>query len=136
MRRVGDVLARSNRQMGQVLKIRGRWTEIAGEVLSAHTEPVVVKAKVLQVLCDSPAWAQQVGIMSATLLAQIRKIAGVTLTNVEGRFGMVRRPPARTPVRPVVGRPDIDQADIDRIRDRDLAAAVRAWAGRGGEDDG
>ncbi|HOS97949.1 MAG TPA: DUF721 domain-containing protein [Deltaproteobacteria bacterium] len=136
MRRVGDVLARSNRQMGQVLKIRSRWTEIAGEVLSAHTEPVVVKAKVLQVLCDSPAWAQQVGILSATLQEQVRKIAGVTLTKVEGRFGMVRRPPARKPVRPAVTRPDIDPADIDRIRDRSLAAAVRAWAGREGEDDG
>jgi predicted nucleic acid-binding Zn ribbon protein len=122
--------------MGQVLKIRSRWTEIAGEVLSAHTEPVVVKAKVLHVLCDSPAWAQQVGILSTTLLEQIRKITGVTLTRVEGRFGMVRRPPDRKPARPALTRPDIDPADIDRIRDSDLAAAVRAWAGRGGKDDG
>ena len=43
MRRIGDVLAGQNRQIGQVMKIRSKWAEIAGEVLASHTEPVLIR---------------------------------------------------------------------------------------------
>lgn len=135
MRRIGDVLAGQNRVMGQVMKIRSRWAEIAGEVLAAHTEPVVMKKKVLHVLCDSPAWAQQVGLLSGAIGEQIRKLTRIRVDGIEGRFGMVSRPkPRERTVRPM-GRPDIDPGDIEKLRDPGLARAVRELAtGRGGGD--
>lgn len=136
MRRIGDVLANQNRQIGQVMKIRSRWTEIAGEVLASHTEPVVVKNKVLHVLCDSPAWAQQVGLLSGAIEEQIRKITKIRNLKVEGRFGMVRKiQPRKRTVLPI-GRPDIDPRDIDRIRDPGLARVIRQLAaGEGNGND-
>lgn len=136
MRRIGDVLANQNRQIGQVMKIRNRWTEIAGEVLASHTEPVVIKNKVLHVLCDSPAWAQQVGLLSGAIEEQIRKITKIRNLKVEGRFGMVRKiQPRKRTVLPI-GRPDIDPRDIDRIRDPELARVIRQLAaGEGNGND-
>ncbi|HNS91087.1 MAG TPA: DUF721 domain-containing protein [Deltaproteobacteria bacterium] len=136
MRRIGDVLANQNRQIGQVMKIRAQWTDIAGEVLAAHTDPVAIKHKVLQVLCDSPAWAQQVGLLSRTIEEQVRKITRVKIEKIEGRFGMARKAPPRKRTVQAIGRPDIDPRDIDKIRDPKLARVVRELATGEGNGDG
>ncbi len=136
MRRIGDVLANQNRQIGQVMKIRSRWTDIAGEVLASHTEPVVVKNKVLHVLCDSPAWAQQVGLLSGAIEEQIRKITKIRVQKVEGRFGMARKVPPRKRMVQAIGRPDIDPRDIEKIKDPGLARVVRELAAGEGSGDG
>ena len=133
MRRIGDVLAGQNRQIGQIMKIRGKWAEIAGEVLASHTEPVLIRNRVLHVLCDSPAWAQQVGLLSGAIEEQVRKIVKVRVHSVEGRFGMARRTAPRKRTVPPVRRPAIDPKDIDKIRDPGLASAIRELAtGQGG----
>lgn len=125
MRRVSDVLAQGNKQIGQIMAIRSRWSEIAGEVLRAHTEPVQIKNRVLVVLCDSPAWAQQVGMLAKVLEKQIRAVAGISVRGVEGKFGHVSRPPARKRPLREVKRPDIDPDDVARLKDKGLASVIR-----------
>lgn len=134
MRRIGDILAGQNRQIGQIMKIRRFWTEIAGEVLAAHTEPVVIKNRTLLVLCDSPAWAQQVALLSRVIRDQVGAVTGVMLQKVEGKFGMAGRIPSRERTVHALVRPDIDPRDIEKLRDPDLARAVRALAS--GEESG
>ncbi|HPI94553.1 MAG TPA: DUF721 domain-containing protein [Deltaproteobacteria bacterium] len=132
MRRIGEIIAGQNRQIGQVMMIRSRWADIAGEVLAAHSEPVVIRNKVLQVLCDSPAWAQQVGMLSEALEKQLKKVAGVRVQKVEGKFGMVRKSPSRMKtIRPVC-RPAIDPVDIEKLKDPRLAKVVRELASEAG----
>lgn len=126
MQRIGDILARGSRQLGQVMRIRSSWPEIAGEVLAAHTEPVMIRNRVLQVLCDSPAWAQQAGLLSRVIEERVREVTGFRGLKIEARFGMPGRILPRTRKARQVRRPDIDPADIARIRDPALARAVRA----------
>ncbi len=136
MRRIGDVLANQSRQIGQVMKLRSRWTEIAGEVLASHTEPVVIKNNVLHVLCDSPAWVQQVGLLSGAIEEQIRKITKIRVRKIEGKFGIVRKvPPRKRSISPIV-RPAIDPGDIEKIRDPDLASVIMELAAKEEKGDG
>jgi len=55
MQRLSDILSRKYWGFSKIVKIRDMWTEIAGEVLAAHTEPVQLRGKTLAVICDSPA---------------------------------------------------------------------------------
>jgi len=125
MQRLGDILARSNEQIGQIMIVRLNWKEIAGEVLSVHTEPVVIKKKILVVMCDSPAWAQQIGMLTKVLEKQIKDITGIKIQKVEGKFGHVRKHPQKGKAMRVVKKPDIDPEDMKWLKDPKLADAVR-----------
>ena len=125
MRRIGEVISAGFKQIGQIMRIRNAWHEIAGEVLSAHAEPVVVKNKVLHVICDSPAWAQQIGILSPTLASQIKKLVGIHVEKVEGKFGMAAKTPKRQKSPRVCRKPEIDPEDVNRVKDPELAKAIR-----------
>ena len=126
MRRIGDILARSNEQIGQIMKVRSRWKEITGEVLAVHTEPVVINKKILHVMCDSPAWAQQIGMMSKVIEKQIKDITGIRVQKVEGKFGIARKTPPKIKTTQVIRRPDIDPRDVEKLKNPDLADAIRA----------
>ena len=125
MQRLGDILARSNEQIGQIMIVRLNWKEIAGKVLSVHTEPVVIKKKILVVMCDSPAWAQQIGMLTKVLEKQIKDITGIKIQKVEGKFGHVRKYPQKGKAIRVVKKPDIDPEDMKWLKDPKLADAVR-----------
>jgi predicted nucleic acid-binding Zn ribbon protein len=47
------------------------WPEIVGADTATHTSPVGIEDGVLTVQCDSTAWAQQLRLMSATVLNQL-----------------------------------------------------------------
>lgn len=51
--------------------VMGRWEQIVGPEVSAHTVPVTFEDAVLTVRCDSTAWATQLRMMSSTLLQRI-----------------------------------------------------------------
>lgn len=124
MRRVGEILSKGSSQIGHIMKIRLNWKEIAGEVLSCHTDPVLIKNRVLHVICDSPAWAQQIGMLTKVIEKQIREMTGIRIIRVEGQFGSVRKTPQKiTAPRPVM-KPDIDPEDLKKITDPLLAKAV------------
>ncbi len=105
--------------------MRNLWTEIAGEVLASHSEPVQIKGKTLWVLCDSPAWVQQVDILSLTLIPRIRQVAGTKIESIEARFAVKRDPVPRKKTKKAFARPDIDPADVERIPNPDLRNAVK-----------
>ncbi len=125
MQKVSDILDRTYRGFGKVIRIRKLWTEIVGEVLSSHTEPVQLKGKVLLVLCDSPAWVQQMDILSLTLTQRIHEIGKVRIERIEAKFGVNRTQVPKEKVRKTFRRPDIDPADVEKIRNPGLREAVK-----------
>lgn len=56
--------------------IMGRWREIVGEDVAAHSEPVSYDDGVLSIKADSTAWATQLRWMSSTLLGRMEHVVG------------------------------------------------------------
>jgi predicted nucleic acid-binding Zn ribbon protein len=56
--------------------VHGRWEEIAGARLAAHTEPVRLNGGVLVVRADSPAWATQVRYLGTELRDRANDVLG------------------------------------------------------------
>lgn len=87
-RAVGDVLAGVAVARGWEsplarAELLAEWAEIVGPETAAHASPVGIEDGILTVQCDSTAWAQQLRLMSATVLAQLAErfpAAGVEAT--------------------------------------------------------
>lgn len=56
--------------------VMGRWEQIVGAEVAAHTVPVTFEDAVLTVRCDSTAWATQLRMMSSHLLQRISADVG------------------------------------------------------------
>lgn len=56
--------------------VMGRWAQIVGAEVGAHTVPVTFEDAVLTVRCDSTAWATQLRMMSSHLLQRISEDVG------------------------------------------------------------
>jgi len=70
-----------SRRRGWAPRLRGArvhalWTDIAGDQLARHTEPVRLHGGVLVVRADSPAWATEVRYLSAELAARANAVLG------------------------------------------------------------
>ena len=74
--------------MGSVF---GRWAEIVGQDLAAHTRPDSFADGELAVIADSTAWATQVRLLASVLVARL---------NAELGQGTVRRVKVRGPAPP------------------------------------
>jgi predicted nucleic acid-binding Zn ribbon protein len=74
--------------MGSVF---GRWAEIVGQDLAAHTRPDTFADGELAVIADSTAWATQVRLLASVLVARL---------NAELGQGTVRRVKVRGPAPP------------------------------------
>ncbi|MEO8529430.1 MAG: DciA family protein [Pseudolysinimonas sp.] len=75
-RGVGDVLLAVTSSRGWESPIAraelvASWPDIVGEDTAAHATPIGIEDGVLTVQCDSTAWAQQLRLMNATVLASI-----------------------------------------------------------------
>lgn len=75
-RGVGDVLAGMASARGWEsplarAELLASWADIVGSDTAAHASPLGIEDGVLTVQCDSTAWAQQLRLMSATVLAQL-----------------------------------------------------------------
>ncbi|HDP25248.1 MAG TPA: DUF721 domain-containing protein [Deltaproteobacteria bacterium] len=134
MQKLGAILGYKYKPFARIIAIRKVWPEIAGELLASHTEPVLIKDKSLHVLCDSPAWVQQIGILAGVLLPRIREMAGVRVEKVEGKFGMlpvnkVQQKPAPKPF-----KMDIRLEDVQKMKNPELRSAIEALLkAQGGE---
>ena len=125
MQRLSDILSRKYWGFSKIVKIRDMWTEIAGEVLAAHTEPVQLRGKTLAVICDSPAWVQQMGVLGPALAEKVHKVARIKIDTVDARFSAQNRPARkRTSARRPVLKLNIDPEDVKRIKDPKLRKAV------------
>ncbi|MEO8851513.1 MAG: DciA family protein [Allobranchiibius sp.] len=56
--------------------VMGRWREIVGDDIAAHSEPVSYEDGVLTIKADSTAWATQLRWMSSTLLGRMEHVVG------------------------------------------------------------
>ncbi len=74
----------------------GRWDQIVGPEVAAHTRPGGFTDGELLVVADSTAWATQVRLLAATLVRRL---------NTELGHGTVRRVKVRGPVPPRPGGP-------------------------------
>ncbi len=58
-------------------KLFSGWTEIVGEAMAEHVQPVRIDPAALVVTVDHPAWATQVRRLGDTLLDRAAEYAGV-----------------------------------------------------------
>jgi predicted nucleic acid-binding Zn ribbon protein len=73
----------------------GRWTEIVGPGLAAHTTPEGLSDGELTVAADSTAWATQVRLLAAQLVLRLNRELGdgtVLRVRVHGPTAPGRRP--------------------------------------------
>ncbi|MFD4369321.1 DUF721 family protein [Rhodococcus sp. NPDC058521] len=54
----------------------GRWVEVVGEDIAAHAEPTSLREGVLSISAESTAWATQLRMMQANILAKIAAAVG------------------------------------------------------------
>jgi predicted nucleic acid-binding Zn ribbon protein len=78
-------------QRAAIGSVFGRWAEIVGQDLAAHTRPDSFDDGELAVTADSTAWATQVRLLAPTLVARL---------NAELGQGTVRRVKVRGPAPP------------------------------------
>ena len=83
--------ARGWQQRAAMGSVFGRWAEIVGQDLAAHTRPDSFADSELVVTADSTAWATQVRLLASVLVARL---------NAELGQGTVRRVKVRGPVPP------------------------------------
>lgn len=100
----GD-LARSRGWAGRVAEgaVFGRWRAVVGDQIAAHAEPKSLHEGVLTVTAESTAWATQLRMVQAQLLAKIAAAVGdgvVTSLKIVGPVGPTwRKGPYRVPGR-------------------------------------
>jgi hypothetical protein len=64
----------------------GRWTEIVGEQVAAHTRPLSMRDGALQVAVDDPAWAPQLRFLEAEIVRRLAEVVGAgEVTRIEVR---------------------------------------------------
>ncbi|MGN6414684.1 DUF721 domain-containing protein [Flexivirga sp.] len=56
--------------------VMGRWTEIVGDAVAAHAQPVSFTDGELTVRADSTAWTTQLRLLSSTLLGNFERAVG------------------------------------------------------------
>lgn len=88
--RVGDGLDRLMHQLGgptadTVTALFGRWDEMVGEQIAAHSRPVSLSGATLVVAVDDPAWGSQLRWMERDLGERLTEALGQPVTTVEVR---------------------------------------------------
>jgi predicted nucleic acid-binding Zn ribbon protein len=74
----------------------GRWPELVGEQIAAHTRPLSMRDGALHVAVDDPAWAPQLRFLEADIVRRVGEVLGSSdITRIE-----VRVRPTKSPSRP------------------------------------
>ncbi len=73
-RPVGDALRAVRRQLGTPApsvfeRVRAAWPDVVGDALARHSAPIHLRAGVLRVRVDDPAWGGQFRYLNDTLVA-------------------------------------------------------------------
>jgi predicted nucleic acid-binding Zn ribbon protein len=90
---LGDALRAVRRQLGTPApsvfeRVRAAWPELVGTALADHSRPMHLRAGVLRVYVDDPAWGGQFRYLADTLvtaLAERVPEAGIREVSVTGR---------------------------------------------------
>jgi predicted nucleic acid-binding Zn ribbon protein len=59
-----------------VLRIAGRWREVAGPEAAHHSRPHRIRGGVLEMLVDSSVWAQELQVQRSQILGELQRIFG------------------------------------------------------------
>ncbi|MBF6328771.1 DUF721 family protein [Nocardia transvalensis] len=86
---LAGALARSRGWSGKVAEgmVFGRWASVVGEDIAAHANPVSLTDGVLSIQAESTAWATQLRMLQAQILAKITAAVGqgvVTSVKISG----------------------------------------------------
>jgi predicted nucleic acid-binding Zn ribbon protein len=68
----------------------GAWDRIVGEEIASHAQPTALQDRVLHVTAESTAWATQLRLIQAQIIAKIAAVAGdnvVTSLRITGPQG-------------------------------------------------
>ncbi|MFN2586882.1 MAG: DciA family protein [Actinomycetota bacterium] len=136
--RLKDVLADATKRLGipspeATGRVWARWNDVVGPDVAAHAEPTSLRAGVLRVRADSPAWATEIGYLAAEIRSRVNAVTGLPLVK-EVRVWTGPRPArAHVPAArsDAAGEP-ADGAARERPADpaEALERARRAWARR------
>ena len=80
-RRIGESLNATARRLGSpgvgaLSAIFARWEELVGPEVANHARPYRLRAGVLVIEVDQPAWATQLRYLSGDLLRRVSEVAG------------------------------------------------------------
>lgn len=79
---VGGLGGASVQALGGVF---GRWAQAVGDAVARHVQPVKLDGTTLIVEVDDPAWATQLRFLEATVITQLRDVAGAVVDHLEIR---------------------------------------------------
>lgn len=131
MQKLGSILGRIDKNFGPLIRVRDLWPALVGDILAQHAQPVRIKQATLEVLCDSPAFVQQVELFAPELLPRINQACRLRLKRIDARFGYAKaaepvyRPPRRTS-----WKLDLDPADVARVKSPELRAILEDMLGK------
>ena len=111
-------------------RVWARWKEIVGAGIAAHCEPTSLRAGVLRIRADSPAWATEIGYLSGEIRSRVNAVTGGSLvTEIRVWTGP---PPARANVPSAAPATPSDEPPRERSSDpaETLERARKAWAKR------
>jgi hypothetical protein len=112
---------------------RRAWVEAVGGRIADRAEPLSLDRGVLVVRAATSTWANELSLLSATLLARLRA-AGIPVSEIRFRVGSVAPPPA--PPEPRITRsvpapaalPSPVAAELEAIEDDDLRSTIETAA--------
>jgi hypothetical protein len=119
------------------LAVLQAWERIAGHVVSMHAHAEAMRDRVLVVLTDTPAWAQELHMRQAELLARLRSVVGEDgVQAIHFRSGLQRHSKQTAPQQGTPGQETLPRRQASevhtaaaRIGDRELRERVeRAFA--------
>jgi len=113
---------------GLVLKaVRGKWADIVGPAVAAHTFPDIITSKVLTIIVDTPQWMHHLSFFKEDIS---EKLKFCNITGVRFRLGKI---PEKTVS--LIETEDLELSDEDRrylentlrnIEDEELKEKFRA----------
>jgi hypothetical protein len=123
--KVGNHLGIISKDMYRLLSIKADWDEIAGKVFAAHTIPAKLKGTKLEVLCDSPVWVQQIGLLELTLIENIRKITSLRIKEINSKIGVLKPEIQIVLKKPEPFKINIDSRAYENIENSELKEKIR-----------
>ena len=81
----------------------GRWTEIVGDAVAAHVQPVRLDGRRLVVEVSDPAWATQMRLLTDRVAQRIHDVTGTAVDTVEIRVAGAPSLTSRSTVAPTRG---------------------------------
>jgi len=70
-----DLLRHLGSSRGETLAtVFGNWSEVVGDRVAAHTEPMAVRDGALVIVADDPAWASELRWQSARICERARAV--------------------------------------------------------------